>query len=65
MRKIAFDLRVGDIIEAFGFRLTIADIKGVYFPTEGLMLRFEFTREGVIPIGYTHLKRVFNVVGHV
>ena len=62
---MAFDLRVGDVIEAFGTRLTIADVKGVYFPSEGLMLRFEFTRSSIIPIGYSNLKREFNVVGHV
>lgn len=65
MTKIAFDLRVGDVIEAFGNPLTITGIKGVYFPNEGVMLRFDFARGGFVPRGYTTLKRVFNVVGHV
>lgn len=65
MEKIAFDLRVGDIIEAFGNPLTITNIKGVYFPNEGIMLRFDFACGGFVPRGYTTLKRVFNVIGHV
>lgn len=65
MTKIAFDLRVGDIIEENGARLTITEIKGVHHPAIGLMLRLKFKRGGYIPRGYATLKRKFNVVGHV
>ena len=65
MRKIAFDLRVGDIINEGGARLTITEIKGVHHPVIGLMVRLKFKRGGYIPRGYATLKRPFNVVGHV
>ena len=65
MRKVAFDLRVGDVIQEGSERLTITDIKGVHHPAIGLMLRFKFARGGYVPRGYSTLKRVFNVVGHV
>ena len=65
MRKIAFDLRVGDVIQEGDRRLIISDIKGVHHPAIGLMLRFKFARGGYIPRGYSTLRRVFNVVSHV
>lgn len=65
MTKIAFDLRVGDIIREGDKPLTIVEIKGVHHPAIGLMLRLKFKRGGYIPRGYTTLKREFNVIGHV
>lgn len=65
MKKIAFDLRVGDIIQEGGKRLTITEIKGVHHPNIGLMVRLKFARGGYIPKGYATLKRQFRVVGHV
>lgn len=65
MRKIAFDLRVGDVIQEGGKRLTISDIKGVHHPAIGLLLYFKFARGGYIPKGYSTLRRPFNVIGHV
>lgn len=65
MTKIAFDLRVGDIIREGDKLLTIVRIKGVHHPAIGLMLYLKFKRGGYIPKGYTTLRRKFNVVGHV
>lgn len=65
MTKNAFDLRVGDIIEESGARLTITEIKGVHHPAIGLMVKLRFKRGGYIPKGYATLKRQFKVVGHV
>ena len=65
MRKIAFDLRVGDVIQEGDKRLTITEVKGVHHPAIGLMVRLKFKRGGYIPRGYATLKRQFNVVGHV
>lgn len=65
MEKIAFDLRVGDVIQEGYQRLTITEIKGTYHPYIGLMLRLRFKRGGYIPKGFTTLQRRFNVVGHV
>lgn len=65
MEKIAFNLRVGDIIKEGRERLTITEIKGVHHPAIGLMVRLKFKRGGYIPKGYATLSRKFNVVGHV
>lgn len=64
MTKVAFDLRVGDIIQEGNSRLTITEIKGVYHPVVGLMVRLRFKRGGYIPHGYMTLRRMCNVVGH-
>lgn len=64
MTKIAFDLRVGDIIQEGGAPLTIVEIKGVHHPAIGIMLRLKFKRGGYISRGCTTLKRQFNVIGN-
>ena len=65
MTKVAFELRVGDIIQEGDKRLTITEIKGVHHPAIGLMVRLKFKRGGYIPRGYMTLKRKCSVVGHV
>lgn len=64
MTKVAFELRVGDIIQEGYERLTITEIKGVHHPAIGLMVRLRFKRGGYITRGYMTLKRKCNVVGH-
>lgn len=65
MTKNAIELSVGDIIQEYGERLTITEIKGVHYPSIGLMVKLRFKRGGLIQKGYATLKRKFNVVGHV
>lgn len=64
MRKIAFDLRVGDIIREGNQCLTITEIKGVHHPAIGCILFCRFARGGWIRKGYMTLRRPVDIVGH-
>lgn len=65
MTKVAFDLRVGDIINLFGSHVRIESIKGLAGYPTGLCLRIEFSGSTLFRFGYTPLEREFEVVGHV
>lgn len=65
MRKIAFDLRVGDVVNMFGHQLRIESIKGLAGYPTGLCLRMEFSGLSIMKVGYYPLYREFEVVGHV
>lgn len=61
---MAFDLRVGDVIQWFDKKLEVTGLNGVWHPYHGCMLRIRFAGGGWMKKGYSTLRREFNVIGH-